>query len=138
MIGEKIDMKKRIVTYPAIFKPIAKDVYFISFPDVKGAITEGHGLADAFDMASDALATVLFDEKEFPKMTDPSKIKVNDEGTFVALVSADLSKAASNFEKTIRKNVTVPLNLATEAEKHHLNFSKVLTEALRKKLSYQN
>lgn len=116
MIGEKIDMKKRIVTYPAIFKPIAKDVYFISFPDVKGAITEGHGLADAFDMASDALATVLFDEKEFPKMTDPSKIKVNDEGAFVALVSADLSKAASNFEKTIRKNVTVPLNLATEAE----------------------
>ena len=114
MIGEKIDMKKRIVTYPAIFKPIAKDVYFISFPDVKGAITEGHGLADAFDMASDALATVLFDEKEFPKMTDPSKIKVNDEGAFVAL------------------------DLATEAEKHHLNFSKVLTEALRKKLSYQN
>ena len=76
MIGEKIDMKKRIVTYPAIFKPIAKDVYFISFPDVKGAITEGHGLADAFDMASDALATVLFDEKEFPKMTDPSKIRL--------------------------------------------------------------
>ena len=48
-------MKERIVTYPAIFKPIEDNVYFISFPDVKGAITEGHGLKDAFEMAADAL-----------------------------------------------------------------------------------
>ena len=55
-------MRERIVTYPAIFKPIEDNVYFISFPDVKRAITEGHGLKDAFEMAADALETILFDE----------------------------------------------------------------------------
>ncbi len=129
-------MKHKIVTYPAIFKPLSNNVYFISFPDVEGAITEGHGLEDAFEMASDALGTMLYDEKKLPSLTDPAKIKVKNDGSFVALVSADLTKAADNFEKTVRKNVTVPFNLAAEAEKKHLNFSQILTDALRKKLSY--
>ena len=86
-------MKERIVTYPAIFKPIKDNVYFISFPDVKGAITEGHGLKDAFEIAADALGTIL------PKMTDPAEIKITEPGAFVALVSTDLTKSAANFEK---------------------------------------
>lgn len=130
-------MKKRIVTYPAIFKPVDKDIYFISFPDVKGAVTEGHGLKDAFEMASDALATMLYDEKKLPKITNPKDIDLDDDGSFVALVSADLTKAADNFEKTVRKNVTVPYNLASRAEEKNMNFSKILTDALREKLNYQ-
>lgn len=96
-------MKERIVTYPAIFKPIEDNVYFISFPDVKGAITKGHGLKDAFEMAADALGTILFDEKKLPKITDPAEIKVEEPSAFVALVSTDLTKSAANFEKTVRK-----------------------------------
>lgn len=92
-------MRERIVTYPAIFKPIEDNVYFISFPDVKGAITEGHGLKDAFEMAADAWGTILFDEKKLPKMTDPAEIKIEDPGTFVALVSTDLTKSVASFEK---------------------------------------
>ena len=84
-------MRERIVTYPAIFKPIEDNVYFISFPDVKGAITEGHGLKDAFEMAADAWGTILFDEKKLPKIEDP--------GTFVTLVSTDLTKSVASFEK---------------------------------------
>lgn len=129
-------MKHKVVTYPAIFEPLGNDVYFISFPDVKGAITEGHGLEDAFAMSSDALGTVLYDEKKLPSMTNPAQIKLDDNGSFVALVSADLNKSAANFEKTVRKNVTVPFNLASEAEKRHWNFSKILTDALKEKLSY--
>lgn len=85
-------MRERIVTYPAIFKPIEDNVYFISFPDVKGAITEGHGLKDA-------LGTILLDEKKLPKITDPAEIKIEDPGTFVTLVSTDLTKSVASFEK---------------------------------------
>lgn len=92
-------MKERIVTYPAIFKPIEDNVYFISFPDVKRAITEGHGLKDAFEMAADALETILFDENKLPKMTDPAEIKIEDPGAFVALVSTDLAKSVDNLKK---------------------------------------
>ncbi|MDU6570192.1 MAG: HicB family protein [Lactobacillus johnsonii] len=126
-------MKERIVTYSAIFKPIEDNVYFISFPDVKGAVTEGHGLKDAFEMAADALGIILFDEKKLPKMTDPAEIKIEEPGAFVALVSTDLTKSAANFEK----NVTVLAKLFLQAEKKKINFSKVLTEALREKLNYQ-
>lgn len=130
-------MKHKYVTYPAIFKPLHDDVYFVSFSDVKSAVTEGHGLEDAFEMASDALATMLYDEKRLPTMTNPADLKV-EKGSFVALVTADLTQAADNFEKTIRKNVTVPYNIAKRAEEMHLNFSKVLTDALKEKLNYQN
>lgn len=117
-------MKERIVTYPAIFKPIEDNVYFISFPDVKGAITEGHGLKDAFEMAADALGTILFDEKKLPKMTNPAELKIEEPGAFVALVSTDLAKSVANL-----KNVTLSAELPLQAEK--TNVSKVLTEALR-------
>ena len=92
-------MKEKIVTYPAIFKPIEDNVYFISFPDVKRAITEGHGLKDAFEMAADALGTILFDEKKLPKMTDPAELKIEEPGAFVALVSTSLTKTVASFEK---------------------------------------
>ena len=73
-------------------------------------------------MAADALETILFDEKKLPKMTDPAEIKIEDPGAFVALVSTDLTKSAANFEKTVRKNVTVPAKLALQAEKKKINF----------------
>lgn len=84
-------------------------------------------------MAADALETILFDEKKLPKMTDPAEIKIEEPGAFVALVSTDLTKSVANF----LKNVTVPTKLALQAEKKKINFSKVLTEALREKLNYQ-
>lgn len=117
-------MKETIVTYPAIFKPIEDNVYFISFPDVKGAITEGHGLKDAFKMAADAWGAILFDENKLPKMTDPAELKIEEPGAFVALVSTDLAKSVANL-----KNVTLSAELPLQAEK--TNVSKVLTEALR-------
>lgn len=122
-------MKERIVTYPAIFTSIEDNVYLISFLDVKGAITEGHGLKDAFEIAADTLGTILFYEKKLPKMTDPAEIKIEERRAFVALVSTDLTKSATNFEKTARKNITVPAKLALQAEK--TNVSTVLTEAFR-------
>ena len=37
-------------------------------------------------------------------------------------------------ERTVRKNLTVPANLADAAERAGLNFSRVLTEALEERL----
>lgn len=127
-------MEEKNVSYPAIFKKVEKDVYFIKFPDVDGAFTEGHGLRDTFEMASDVLATMLYDSKKLPKVSDPASYNLQD-GEFVAIVQANLAKAADNFEKTVRKNVTIPYSLAKQAEEKHVNFSQVLTTALRAELS---
>ena len=133
-ISPTMSMKEKIVSYPAVFKEIEKDVYFVKFPDVDGAFTEGHGLKDAFEMASDVLATMLYDSKRLPKVSNPASYDLQDD-EFVAIVQADLAKAADNFEKTVRKNVTIPYYLAKQAEENHINFSQLLTQALKTKLS---
>lgn len=89
-------MNHKIVTYPAIFKPLENDIYVISFPDVKGAITEGEGLRDAMKMAADTLASRLYNKKKLPEASDPNEIKTADDGSFVAKVSADLTEAFSD------------------------------------------
>lgn len=127
-------MKLKIVHYPAIFKPLGNDIYFVSFPDVPSAFTEGHGLSDAFEMASDVLATMLYDEKKLPSVSNPKNFELSDD-EFTGIVEANLTEASENFEKTVRKNVTIPYNLAKQAEEKHINFSQTLTNALKIELA---
>ena len=47
-------------SYPAVFEPgDGEGVLVVTFPDVPEAITEGHGLDDARNMAADALGVAL-------------------------------------------------------------------------------
>ena len=89
-------MDHKIVTYPAIFKPLENDIYVINFPDVKGAITEGKGLRDAMKIAADTLASRLYNKHNLPKSSDPNDIKTANDGSFVVKVSADLTEAFGN------------------------------------------
>lgn len=87
-------MNHKIVTYPAIFKPLENDIYVINFPDVKGGITEGQGLRESMKMAADTLASRLYNKTELPKCSKECDIELPDDGSFVAPVSADLTEAS--------------------------------------------
>ncbi|WEV70670.1 type II toxin-antitoxin system HicB family antitoxin [Lactobacillus sp. ESL0785] len=87
-------MDHKIVTYPAIFRPLENDVYVISFPDVKGAITEGEGLRESLKMAADTLASRLYNKEVLPAVSNENEIELADDGSFVAPVSADLTEAS--------------------------------------------
>lgn len=89
-------MNHKIVTYPAVFKPLENNVYVISFPDVKGAITEGNGLKDAVKMASDTLASRLYNREKLPEATELDQVKTADDGSFVVNISADLTEASQD------------------------------------------
>lgn len=53
----------------------------------------------------------------------------------IVLVSVDLAIIKSKVKKpTVHKNVTVPTDLAEKAQQRGLNFSAILTEALKAKL----
>ena len=69
------------------------------FPMLREPLLKGMDLKDAFEMAADALETILFDEKKLQKMTDPAEIKIEEPGAFVALVSTSLTKTVASFEK---------------------------------------
>lgn len=123
------------LVYPAIFCPcLENEGYTVTVPDLPGCVTEGATLADAILMAEDAAAGWVLDELEdgnaAPAASAIHDVKVAP-GEFVNLLVLDMEAYAEKYgEKAVRKNLTIPAWLNTFAEKHQVNFSQVLTDAL--------
>ena len=45
--------------YPALFEPAEEGGFVVTFPDVKGAVTQGDDEQEAVEMAQDALVTMF-------------------------------------------------------------------------------
>lgn len=79
-------------TFPAVFQKEDSGLYAVEFPDVPGCLTSGENLADAMEMAEDALAFMLYDYekdgRDIPKASGADEINV-PEGAFVHFVSCD-------------------------------------------------
>lgn len=123
------------LVYPAVFSPcLEKEGYTVTVPDLPGCVTEGDSLADAILMAEDAACGWVLDELEegnpAPKSSAPESIAL-EPGDFISLLALDMDSYAEKYgEKAVRKNLTIPAWLNTFAEKRHLSFSQVLTDAL--------
>ena len=138
------------VAYPVIFTDVDTNI-LIEVPDL-GIITEANEegktkgtMADAIMMARDAIGIKCIEAEDNGKeVTKPSAIfDVNvSEGTFydegqgiLSLVDVDLAAYRKMLDnRTVRRNVTLPNWLNQEAEKSHINVSKVLQEALMSRL----
>lgn len=132
--------------YPVIFTPLndEKDTVLIEVPDLE-ILTEGFGMADAVEMARDAIGSkgICYEDegKEIPQPRTLTEIDPSV-GTFagdgvgcVSLVDIDFQEYRRRADnKTVRRNVTLPNWLNQEAEKAHINVSRVLQEALMMKL----
>ena len=132
--------------YPVFFTQ-AKDVILIEIPDF-GILTQGKNMNDAIDMARDAmelLCVSLEDEKEeIPLPSELKKLQIANgtfaaEGeTFISLVDIDSEEYRRKMDtRTVRRNVALPSWLNYEAEKAHINVSRVLQEALISALGLQ-
>lgn len=133
--------------YPVIFTPLndEKDTVLVEVPDL-GILTEGYGMVDAVYMARDAIGLKgITREDEGKDIPNPSALNDIDvlKGTFaedgkgyVSLVDIDFVEYRRRVDnKTVRRNVTLPNWLNQEAEKAHINVSRVLQEALMAKLN---
>ena len=132
--------------YPVIFTQLNddKDTVLIEVPDLE-ILTEGFGIADAVEMARDAIGLkgICYEDegKEIPLPRKMAEIDISN-GTFAESGVGCLSLVDIDFEeyrrkvdnKTVRRNVTLPNWLNQEAEKAHINVSRVLQEALMTKL----
>lgn len=123
------------LVYPAVFSPCEeKSGYTAVVPDLPGCVTEGDTLADAILMAQDAASGWVLDELEdgnpIPPTSQMGSI-VCGPGEFVSLLTLDMDAYAEKYgNKAVWKNLTIPAWLNTFAEKQHINFSQVLTDAL--------
>lgn len=135
------------ISYPAVFyKNLNEEGYTVTFPGLQGCVTGGVDEQEAFAMAEDALCAYLYeyyiDKKSFPKSESISNIslKIEDEdkdyytidGSFISLVGANMDEYVKRTDnKTVRKNVTIPSYLNEMAKSRGVNFSQVLTDALK-------
>ena len=128
---------ERYVDYPAVLDDTEneKGLYTVTFPDVPGAISEGKGQAKAIVNGSVALGLVLYDEKQLPKVSTVEEVQKANPGKTVVVIAADLKEAAKKATPVlVKKNTTIPADLAKKAEEKGINFSRTLVEALQSKL----
>ena len=128
-------MKK---AYPIILSQGEKFIV-VYIPDFE-VNTQGENIAEAIEMARDAIGVVGIDMEDdsisLPEPTEISKIKTNSKADIVTLVDVDFSEyRKKNDLRAVKKNCTIPSWLNFEAEKAGVNFSAILTAALKKELN---
>lgn len=128
------------VVYPAILDDSEneKKCYTVTFPDVPGAITDGNGEGEAMARGSEILGAFLYDlpKDQLPVPTDIEEVRRRNPDKLVVPIFADLEKARRETKPaTVKKNTTIPGDLAYKAEEAGINFSQTLTEALKQKLN---
>lgn len=123
--------------YPAIFHK-EEQGYWVSFPDVPEALTEGDNMQEAYEMAVDCLGLALSvkaDENEvFPSPSIPENIQLNADEFLVVIEFDFLDYKKRTNSKAVKKTLSIPEWLNREALDKGINFSQVLQEALVAKL----
>lgn len=124
--------------FPAVFIQEDNGLFAVKFPDLKGCYTSGDSLADAVEMAEDALCLKLYDMEErgeeIPEASPIADIQEKSDG-IVSLVACDTLEYRKFYDKkAVKKTLTIPNWLNVIAERAGVNFSAVLQEALIEKL----
>lgn len=129
--------KDQIVAFPII---ISKDTdssefpYLVNIPDLDG-MTEGKDIVDAIEMAQDYIGTYSL-ENELPKSnTNLPKTGKDDIATLVTVNISQYKR--KNDDKVIKKTLTIPNYLNEAAKEAGLNFSSLLSDAIKSKLGIQ-
>ena len=116
--------QKRKGAYPIVISKEPDETYFVTIPDFD-IFTQGQDVADAMEMARDAIGLMGIDlEDDGKKIPEPGSVKYSfEKGDIVTLVDVD-------FAEYRKKNCTIPYWLNVEAERAGVNFSKLLQEAI--------
>ena len=119
------------VAYPVILKP-DQEGYYVEIPDFDIA-TEGDTIAEAMEMARDAIGLMGIDmEDEKKRLPEPnSKAQNVEAGDTVTLVDVDFTEYRKRVDnKAVKKNCTIPYWMSVEADKAGINYSRVLQDAI--------
>ena len=129
-------MKK--LFYPALFHKAEEGGFWISFPDIPECLTQGDDMAQAYEMAVDALGLALTDyeqeKKSFPAVSDPTTISLEPDSFLVVIEFDMLAYKKRTNSRAVKKTLSIPEWLNEAALAKGINFSQVLQEALLTKV----
>ena len=124
-------MKNQKMAYPIVISK-EEDFFYVEIPNFEIA-TQGYSIADAMEMARDAIGLMGIDYMDDGKTIPEPNIKEvkAGEGDIVTLVDVDFAEYRKKVDnKAVKKNCTIPYWLNVEAEKAGINYSKILQEAI--------
>ena len=125
--------------YPSVFHIAEEGGFWVSFPDVPEAFTQGENMEEAYAMAVDALGLCISDLDEamqpLPAPSLPTEVEVQGEAVLVVMEFDMEAYKRRHNARAIKKTLTIPEWLNEEAVAAGVNFSQVLQEALLQKLS---
>lgn len=122
--------------YPAVFTPYFDEGgYDVTVPDLPDCFASGDTLEDAIEdavsQASGVILSIMEKGGDVPPASEYMDVKLEDPDDFVSLIVLDMGAYSdAHAQKSVRKNITIPAWLNAYGEAHHVNFSKVLQEAL--------
>lgn len=125
--------------YPAIFTPIENGEFDVKIPDLPGCRTCGKDLADAIFMAEDATAMWLWDaESKSESIPAATALPIVAAPQFVNYIVADTDEYRKKHDnRAVKKTLSIPSWLNSQAEQAGINFSQVLQDALKKRLNVE-
>lgn len=127
---------KDTYTFPCIIKFDEEDkIYYVRFPDIEEAFTDGDSLKEAIYNAQEVLGLVIYERekmgREIPKATE-SMIKTG-ENESLSYISVWMPLVRDRIEeKSVKKTLTIPKWLNNLAEENNINFSQLLQVAIKK------
>lgn len=105
--------------------------FFVEIPDLHG-MTEGQSIADAIEMAKDYIGTYSLEDKlpesniKLPKVADDA---------IATLVTVNVSKYKRKHDnRVVKKTISIPNYLNELGKEQGINFSDLMTSALKAKL----
>ena len=127
------------LVYPTCFYLENDGKYSVDVPDLLGCVTQGVNLAEAIEMAVDAasgwILNTLENGEKLPEASNLEDIILEYDNGIKSYIMLDIDSYAEKYgDNAIRKNLTIPAWLNTMAEKHNINFSRILQEALQTEL----
>lgn len=128
-------MKK---TYPIVVRNTGEKLLLVEIPDFD-RMTQGENLTNAIDMGADLIALLGIElqdrKKELPKASELESLRRKFPDDIVTLVNVDFDAyRRATDSRAVRKNVTIPSWLNSQAEAADINFSSVLQEGLKREL----
>jgi predicted RNase H-like HicB family nuclease len=125
--------------FPAFFRSLDSGGFSIDFPDLPGCISTGDTVEEAMTMAREALSLHLYglieDKEPIPRASTLTQIHP-EQNAFLTLVEGRPGMIAEMIRnKAVKKTLTIPYWMNEEAERLHLNFSQLLQDAVREKIS---
>jgi len=117
--------------YPIILQK-TEDGYYVNIPDFEIG-TQGDSIADAMEMARDAIGLTGVDMEDDGKtLPEPYTVKFEQEkDDIVTLVDVDFTEYRRRADnRAVKKNCTIPYWMSVAADKAGVNYSRLLQDAI--------